>query len=217
MLSKTTRFNCKHYTGFKYRHYHVWNIQYDVFWWVGVQVKKEAPVNFFTNPTEGRSTLHPTDILVYNWSEIRHAYVDIKGASPMVSLIMGSLKQASQASNSEAATAKEKRSEACKVNQHGFIPFAFDTFGFLAPEAVELLKRVQKVMDNNVIIVGSNEIVLRRINFSIHKGHASQFVACLSSTSMQLFEFINKILSFKKMKIHLKLHQHPKQFPFCSL
>ncbi|MCI42434.1 auxilin-like protein, partial [Trifolium medium] len=31
----------------------------------GVSVKKEAPVNFLTDPLEERSILRPTDILVY--------------------------------------------------------------------------------------------------------------------------------------------------------
>jgi len=39
-----------------------------------------------------------------------------------------------------------KYEKTCSDNQHAFIPFAFDTFGFLAPEVVDLLHRVQKVM-----------------------------------------------------------------------
>jgi hypothetical protein len=30
-------------------------------------------------------------------------------------------------------------------NQHVFIPFVFDTFEFLAPETINLLKRVQMI------------------------------------------------------------------------
>jgi hypothetical protein len=37
-----------------------------------------------------------------------------------------------------------KHEKACYDNQHAFIHFAFDTFGFLAPEAVDILERVQK-------------------------------------------------------------------------
>ncbi|GJS21222.1 retrotransposon protein, putative, ty1-copia subclass [Tanacetum coccineum] len=39
-----------------------------------------------------------------------------------------------------------KHEKACLENQHVFIPFAFDTFGFLAPEADEFLNRVQRVV-----------------------------------------------------------------------
>jgi hypothetical protein len=36
-----------------------------------------------------------------------------------------------------------KHEKACSDNQHVFIPFAFDTFRFLAPVVVDLLQRVQ--------------------------------------------------------------------------
>lgn len=32
-----------------------------------------------------------------------------------------------------------KHEKSCSDNQHAFIPFACDTFGFIAPEAVDLL------------------------------------------------------------------------------
>jgi len=66
-------------------------------------------------------------------------------------------------------------------NQHAFIPFAFDTFGFLAPEVVDLLHRVQKVMHINVMSPKSMNVVFTRISFAIQKGLATQFVACLPS------------------------------------
>ncbi|MCI47293.1 LCR-like protein, partial [Trifolium medium] len=31
----------------------------------GISVKKDAPVNFLTDPQEGKSTLRPADVLVY--------------------------------------------------------------------------------------------------------------------------------------------------------
>ncbi|GKA76467.1 hypothetical protein Tco_0782928 [Tanacetum coccineum] len=44
----------------------------------------------------------------------------------------------------KAASCKvAKHEKACIENQHVFVSFAFDAFGFLAPEAVELLNRVQ--------------------------------------------------------------------------
>ncbi|GJT31046.1 hypothetical protein Tco_0911321 [Tanacetum coccineum] len=39
---------------------------------------KEAPVNFLTDPLEGRSTLRPADILVFGWAGGKHACVDIQ-------------------------------------------------------------------------------------------------------------------------------------------
>jgi hypothetical protein len=41
-----------------------------------------------------------------------------------------------------------KYEKTCAYNQHIFISFAFDTFGFLAQEIVKLLKKFQKVMHN---------------------------------------------------------------------
>ncbi|MFS8010861.1 hypothetical protein Hanom_Chr14g01301951 [Helianthus anomalus] len=69
-------------------------------------------------------------------------------------------------------------------NQHVFIPFAFDTFGFLAPEAVELLSRVQRVMHSNVMTPRSMNVVFKRLSFAIQKGVAAQLVARLPTISM---------------------------------
>jgi len=59
------------------------------------------------------------------------------------------------------------KAASCKVskldNQHVFIPFAFDTFGFLALEAVELLSRVQRVMHGHVMTPRSMNIVLKEL------------------------------------------------------
>ncbi|KAJ0775975.1 putative ADP/ATP carrier protein, bacterial type [Helianthus annuus] len=60
--------------------------------------------------------------------------------------------------------------------QHVFIPFAFDTFGFLAPEAVDLLSRVQRVMHSNVMTPRSMDVVFKRLTFAIQKGVAAQLV-----------------------------------------
>jgi hypothetical protein len=45
-------------------------------------------------------------------------------------------------------------------NQYVFIPFAFDTFDFLAPDAVNILKRVQKVMHSDEIMKYLRGLVL---------------------------------------------------------
>lgn len=63
-----------------------------------------------------------------------------------------------QTTNSAVTTKEGMYSGAFKANHHGFIPFAFDTFLFLAPEAIELLWRVQKVMDSNFMTTGSNDL-----------------------------------------------------------
>ncbi|KAK2397766.1 hypothetical protein QL285_059309 [Trifolium repens] len=72
-----------------------------------------------------------------------------------------------------------KHEKACSDNQHVFIPFGFDTFGFLAPEAVDLLKRIQKVMHSNVMSPRSMNVVFQRLGFTIQKGLAAQLVVRL--------------------------------------
>jgi hypothetical protein len=78
--------HCRELSGFKYRHDFVRDVLCDIFQRAGVSVKKEAPVNFLTDPREGRSTLRPADVLVYGWIGGKHACVDLTGVSPLVGL-----------------------------------------------------------------------------------------------------------------------------------
>ncbi|KAJ0468398.1 hypothetical protein HanIR_Chr14g0696171 [Helianthus annuus] len=60
----------------------------------------------------------------------------------------------------QAASGKViKHEKACLDNQHVFIAFAFDTFGFLALEVVDLLSRVQRVMHSNVMTPRCMDII----------------------------------------------------------
>jgi len=52
-------------------------------------------------------------------------------------------------------------------NQHVFLPFAFDTFGFLASDVVEILKRVQRILHGNVVSLKSSDVVFKMISFAI--------------------------------------------------
>nr|GEV27450.1 putative reverse transcriptase domain-containing protein [Tanacetum cinerariifolium] len=117
---------------------------------VGIFAKKEAPVNFLTDPSDGRSTLRPADVLA--------------------ALKVGSCEVT-------------KHEKTCVKNQHVFIPFAYDTFIFLAPEAVELLNRVQRVMNSNVMTHRSTNVVFQNISFGIQKGLTAQLVARFPSTA----------------------------------
>ncbi|GJT83755.1 hypothetical protein Tco_1058097 [Tanacetum coccineum] len=139
--------HCKELPGFKYRHDMVRDILFDICRRAGISVKKEAPVNFLTDPSDGRSTLRPADILVFGWVGGKHACVDLTGVSPLVGL-----------------------------SSRGF------TVGSL--QAVELLTRVQRVMNSNVMTPRSTNVVFNRIDFAIQKGLAAQLVARLSSPAM---------------------------------
>ena len=89
-----------------------------------------------------------------------------------------------QAALKAASCKVMKHEKACIENQHVFIPFAFDTFGFIAPEAVDLLNRVQRVMHSNVMTPKSMDVVFKRVSFVIQKGVAAQLVVRLPSTYM---------------------------------
>ncbi|KAI3778249.1 hypothetical protein L2E82_07407 [Cichorium intybus] len=175
--------HCRELPGFKYRHDTVRDVLFDVCRRAGVSVRKEAPVNFLTDPSDGRSTLRPADILVFGWMGGKHACVDLTGVSPLVNLRSGGF-TGRQAALKAAACKVDKHDKACRENQHVFIPFAFDTFGFLAPEAVELLNRVQRVMQSTIMSLRSLDFVFKRISFAIQKGLAAQLVARLPNVSM---------------------------------
>ena len=175
--------HCKELPGFKYRHDMVRDVLFDIFRRAGISVKKEAPVNFLTDPMDGRSTLRPADVLVFGWVGGKHACVDLTGVSPLVGLSSRGF-TVGQAALKAASYKVAKHEKACIENQHVFIPFAFDTFGFLAPEAVELLNRVQRAMHSNVVTPRSTNVVFKRISFAIQKGLAAQLVARLPSTTM---------------------------------
>ena len=52
-------------------------------------MKKEAPVNFLTDPLGRRSTLGHVDVMVYGWVGKKHACVDLTRVSPLVGLGVG--------------------------------------------------------------------------------------------------------------------------------
>ncbi|KAL8248959.1 hypothetical protein R6Q59_005827 [Mikania micrantha] len=60
--------HCKELPRFKYRHDLVRDVLCDVLKRAGISAKKEAPVNFLSDPCEGMSTLRPADILVFGWA-----------------------------------------------------------------------------------------------------------------------------------------------------
>jgi hypothetical protein len=49
-----------------------------------------------------------------------------------------------------SGTIRSTHEKVCYENQHAFIQFLFDIFAFLAPEIIDLLRRVQNVMYNNI-------------------------------------------------------------------
>uniref|UniRef100_A0A251SW88 Auxilin-like protein n=1 Tax=Helianthus annuus TaxID=4232 RepID=A0A251SW88_HELAN len=74
--------HCRELSEFKYRHDFVRDTLMDILRRVGISAKKEAPVNFLTNPAEWRSTLRLADVPVFGWECGKHACVDLTGVSP---------------------------------------------------------------------------------------------------------------------------------------
>ena len=138
-------------------------------------------MNFLTDPREGRYTLRPADILVFGWAGGKHACVDLTGVSPLVGLRDTGF-VARQAVLKAEAKKIDKHEKACVENQHAFIPFAFDTFGSLAPNAITFLKRVQRVVHSNSTTPKNDNFIFSRIGFSIQKGVAAQLVARLPAS-----------------------------------
>nr|GEX89906.1 ALA-interacting subunit 5 [Tanacetum cinerariifolium] len=56
--------HCKDLSSFKYRHDIVRDVLYDICRRAVISAKKEAHVNFLINPSDGRSTLGPANVLV---------------------------------------------------------------------------------------------------------------------------------------------------------
>ena len=114
------------------------DVLFDIFKHARVSAKRETPVNFSNNATEGRSTLRPTYILIFGWVRRKHTCVDLTGVSSLVGLMAESFKEGHNAL--KVATCKvTKHEKSCMKNQHVLILFAFDTFGFHVLDVVKFL------------------------------------------------------------------------------
>jgi hypothetical protein len=78
--------HCKKFPDFRYRHGFVRDFLFDIFRQAAVFVKKATHVNFLSYPLDGRSTLRPTYVMVYEWVEGKHVCVDLTRVSRLVGL-----------------------------------------------------------------------------------------------------------------------------------
>ncbi|GKB78774.1 putative reverse transcriptase domain-containing protein [Tanacetum coccineum] len=78
--------HCKELPGLKYRHDMVRDVLFDICRRAGISAKNESLVNFLTDPSDGRSTLRPADVLVFGWVGRKHACVDLTRVSPLIRL-----------------------------------------------------------------------------------------------------------------------------------
>ena len=109
--------------------------------------------------------------------------MDLTGVSPLVDFQINGF-VAGQAVLKEETKKVDKHAKACTENQHLFVPFAFDTFGSLAPDDVRFLDRVRKVVHNNVTTPRGQDYVYSRICFAIQRGVTAQLIARLPTTMM---------------------------------
>ncbi|KAM0065053.1 putative exostosin [Helianthus debilis subsp. tardiflorus] len=131
---------------------------------------------------EWRFTLRPMDLLVFGWARGKHACVTSRGF--LSAWFKGKRFSVVQATRKAESKKVDKHTKACAENQHVFVPFAFDTFGSLAPEAIQFLTRVQRVIHNNCSASGGRSFVFSRLGFAIQKGVAAQLVVRLPSVLM---------------------------------
>ncbi|KAM0004336.1 putative exostosin [Helianthus debilis subsp. tardiflorus] len=162
--------HCKELSGFKYRHDWVRDVLGDILRRAGISAKKEVPVNFPTDPLEGRSTRDQR--ICSSLAGGKHACVDLTGVSPLVGLRENGFVVGLAARKAESKK-EDKHAKACAENQHVFIPFAFDTFGSLVPEAINFLMKVQRVIHSNCSTSGRQGFVFGRLGFAIQKGLAA--------------------------------------------
>jgi hypothetical protein len=121
--------------------------------------------------------------MVYGWTGGKHACANLTGVSPLVGLRTETF-IAGQTALKVVSCKVAKHEKTYSDNQHAFIPCAFDTFGFLASEVVNLLQKVQNVMNNNVVSPRAINVVFKRIDFAIQKGTTAQLIVRLSSIYM---------------------------------
>lgn len=88
--------------------------------------------------------------------------------SPFVGLGSGVF-TVGQAALKNVSCKMAKHKKACVDNQHTFIHFAFDTFGFLATNDMEFLKKAQRVKHSNVMTLRSVDVVFKTISPVIQK------------------------------------------------
>nr|GEY11681.1 putative reverse transcriptase domain-containing protein [Tanacetum cinerariifolium] len=127
--------HCKEFSRFKYRHDKVREVLFDICRRAGISAKKEAPVNFLTDPSDERSTHRSADVLVFGWVGGKHACVDLTGVSPLVGLSSRGF-TAGQAALI-AASGKMTKHEKPSSTDDGSTDVVFKRIGFAIQKRLE--------------------------------------------------------------------------------
>nr|GEX33382.1 transcription factor, MADS-box [Tanacetum cinerariifolium] len=119
--------------------------------------KQKQKANKDTVPSKAQQTL--VSSLFSEMVKDMEVHFDMTLVARHFWILLGNMRfivKSSQASSTVTICRTALKADSCKVtrhekacieNQHVFVPFAFDTFGFLAPETVELLNRTQLMME----------------------------------------------------------------------
>nr|GEY16436.1 beta-myrcene synthase [Tanacetum cinerariifolium] len=125
----------------KFKHNLVRDILVDICSKVGIRVRKEASMGFFS---EDAKDLRPADLSLFNWLQGKDACLDVTCISPFAGTGETSCAPGVALHN---AVEKKKRKYGfvCEENKYKFIPFAFSTFGEFDTDALDTLSRIKSV------------------------------------------------------------------------
>nr|GEV19097.1 epoxide hydrolase [Tanacetum cinerariifolium] len=147
--------HCSSEVGVKFRHNLVRDILVDVYFKVGIMVRKKALIGFIS---EDGKDLRPTDLLLFNWLQALHNAVEKK---------------------------KKKHASICEENGYKFISFAVFTFGEFDTEALDTLSRIKSIFishSNNaksgVFIFHRGLLLLVQLILSFLSGSVVNVVVC---------------------------------------
>jgi len=107
-------------------------------------------VNFLSDPLDGRSTLMLADVMVYV-DRRNTCMCEFEWGFTTRGIGIRGFYGGTDNSQSCFKHSGKIRDKTCYDNQHVFMPFVFDIFGFLTSDVVDILRRVQKSMHNNVM------------------------------------------------------------------
>jgi hypothetical protein len=122
------------------------------------------------------------DLLLRQWDGVLDCYLDVTGASP---LTVSRLSDFSPGGAALGAAAAKVVSYTALLQAHGgrlsVVPFAFETLGGLASQAVALLQRLQFAVHDTSLVSEhvSSYSVFGRISFAIASGVGSCLAARL--------------------------------------
>ena len=172
--------SCTGIVGVKHRHNGVRDTLVDVCYRAGISVGREVDIGL---TTEDGKPLRPADMLLYAWDSGRDVCVDLTGSSPLTQSGLSDFVPG-RAIFDAAHRKRAKYQDRCAAIGYGFLPFSFSSLGELEPDAVALLKRIQKFSTAQDVGARAAPHIFTRICFSIAKGVGAQIVSRLPTNFM---------------------------------